>query len=134
VAAIVTGILGLRSEKRGRAIAGMVLAGLALAAFGILTYLEVSTRRDLNDLLRGEHETDVKDRIELHAERFAEANPASDSAAGSVRRIMSRAGAHIDAGDYDSAIADFTEAIRLDPEDTFAYCGRGRARGYTGCG
>ncbi len=54
VAAIVTGILGLRSKKRGRAIAGMVLAGLALAVFGILTYLEVSTRRDLNDLVQRE--------------------------------------------------------------------------------
>jgi Flp pilus assembly protein TadD len=30
---------------------------------------------------------------------------------------MSRAKAHIDAGNYDSAIADYTEAIRLDPKD-----------------
>jgi hypothetical protein len=52
VAAIVTGILGLRSEKRGRAIAGMVLAGLALVIFCVLTYLEVSTNRALDNLLQ----------------------------------------------------------------------------------
>jgi hypothetical protein len=54
VAAIVTGILGLRSEKRSRAIAGMVLAGLALVIFGTLTYLAISTRRAVNDLLQKE--------------------------------------------------------------------------------
>ena len=28
-------------------------------------------------------------------------------------------------GEYDSAIVDYNEAVRLDPEDATAYCGRG---------
>jgi hypothetical protein len=50
--------------------------------------------------------------------------PASDPAADGVRRILSRAPAHIDAGDYDSAIADYTEVIRLDPKNANGYFGR----------
>ena len=44
-----------------------------------------------------------------------------------MRRILRRASAHIDAADYDSAIADFTQAIRLDPKNAVAYYGRGEA-------
>ena len=32
-------------------------------------------------------------------------------------------------GEYDKAIADYTEAIRLDPKDAKAYCSRGWAYG-----
>ncbi len=51
--------------------------------------------------------------------------PASDPAANGVRRILRRASDHMDAGDYDSAIADYTEAIRLDPTRADAYFWRG---------
>jgi len=44
-----------------------------------------------------------------------------------VRRILDRAWAHLIAGEYDRAIADFTEAIRLDPKCGSAYRGRGNA-------
>ncbi|NLY02212.1 MAG: tetratricopeptide repeat protein [Rhodopirellula sp.] len=53
--------------------------------------------------------------------------PASDPAADGVRRIVSRAQAHVRAGDHDRAIPDFTEAIRLDPKNADAYWGRGFA-------
>ncbi len=58
--------------------------------------------------------------------------PASDPAADGVRRILRRARAHLVAGDYDSAIADYTQAIRLDPTDASAYYGRGLAYFFTG--
>jgi S1-C subfamily serine protease/lipoprotein NlpI len=53
--------------------------------------------------------------------------PARDPAADDVRRIALRAAAHGNAGDYDSAIADCTEAIRIDPKYAFAYIMRGQA-------
>jgi len=53
--------------------------------------------------------------------------PASDPAAGGVRRILRRASAHMHAGDYDSAIVDYTEVIRLEPKNAFAYLNRGLA-------
>jgi tetratricopeptide (TPR) repeat protein len=31
-------------------------------------------------------------------------------------------------GDYDRALADYNEAIRLDPNDALAFCNRGRAK------
>ena len=31
-------------------------------------------------------------------------------------------------GDNDGAIADYNEAIRLDPNDALAFCNRGRAK------
>ena len=51
--------------------------------------------------------------------------PASDPTG--VGRIVRRAMAHLGAGDYDNAITDCTEAIRLDPEFASAYVFRGRA-------
>jgi uncharacterized membrane protein len=51
IAAIVLGILGIRSEKRGSAIAGIVLGVLAIAVFALLTYLEFQNRKAVNDLL-----------------------------------------------------------------------------------
>ena len=33
--------------------------------------------------------------------------------------------AYANKGDYDKAIADCNEAIRLDPKDAVAYCNRG---------
>ncbi|MBN2021958.1 MAG: trypsin-like peptidase domain-containing protein, partial [Pirellulales bacterium] len=53
--------------------------------------------------------------------------PASDPTAGGVRRIMSRASDHLMADEYDRAIADYTEAIRLDPKNALAYFFRGFA-------
>jgi len=53
--------------------------------------------------------------------------PAGDPAAIRVRRILSRAAEHLNAGEYGRAIAEFTEAIRLDPEDADAYSGRALA-------
>jgi len=53
--------------------------------------------------------------------------PASDPAAGGVRRIVMRAWAHVEAGDYDSGIADLTEAVRLDPTEASTYWVRGSA-------
>ena len=47
--------------------------------------------------------------------------PANDPAADGVHRIMNRAWDHFIAGEYDRAIADFTEAIRLDQKDASAY-------------
>jgi tetratricopeptide (TPR) repeat protein len=35
-------------------------------------------------------------------------------------------------GDYDSAIADYSQAIRLDPDDAWAYYNRGGAYYYKG--
>ena len=151
VAAIVTGILGLRSEKRGRAIAGMVLAGLALAIFGILTYLELSTRRDLNDLVSDEQQA-YDERWKspvvspakvspaagvpsppgdgrsapVHAPQGNDKKPANAAADG-VDRILRRARIHVEAREYDRAIAAYTQAIRLDPKNTLAYSGRGWA-------
>lgn len=51
IAAIVMGIMGIRSEKRGSAKAGIVLGVLAIAVFALLTYLEFQTRKAVNDLL-----------------------------------------------------------------------------------
>lgn len=53
LAAIVLGTLGIRSEKRGNAIAGIVLGGLAIGAFVLLTYLAIENRRVMNEVLRG---------------------------------------------------------------------------------
>src|ERR1700730_4847024 len=36
-----------------------------------------------------------------------------------------RGDAHYGKGDYDRAVADYSEAIRLDPKHAFAYIGRG---------
>jgi tetratricopeptide (TPR) repeat protein len=38
-----------------------------------------------------------------------------------------RAGAYMKKGNYDSAITDYTEAIRLDPRNTYGYSWRGQA-------
>ena len=38
-----------------------------------------------------------------------------------------RGSAYVGKGDYDKAIADYTEAMRLDPKLADAYCGRGGA-------
>ena len=54
------------------------------------------------------------------------------STAGKVRRILNRAWAHLTAGEFDAAIADYTEAIRLDPKNAEAYYNRGTA--YVGKG
>ena len=51
IAAIVLGILGIRSERRALAIAGIALGGLAIAAFVVLTYLEIQNRKAVNDLM-----------------------------------------------------------------------------------
>ena len=40
--------------------------------------------------------------------------------------------AYCSKGDYDRAIADYTEAIRLKPHHAIAYCGRGAVYGNTG--
>jgi tetratricopeptide (TPR) repeat protein len=53
--------------------------------------------------------------------------PANDPAADGVLGIVRRARAHAHAGDFDSAIADGTDVIRLDPTCAFAYSGRGMA-------
>ena len=44
-----------------------------------------------------------------------------------VRRILSRAKDHYDAGDYRRAIADYTEAIRFDRTNPFSFSSRGNA-------
>ena len=49
------------------------------------------------------------------------------STAGEVRRILNRAWAHVTAKEFDKAITDYTEAIRLDPKNAQAYTGRGCA-------
>jgi len=49
------------------------------------------------------------------------------STAGEVRRLLDRACAHIAAGEFYEAIADCTEAIRLDPKCVKAYYNRGCA-------
>jgi hypothetical protein len=51
LAAIILGIMGIKSEKRGLAIAGIVLGSLALAIFALLTYLEYQNRKTINDIL-----------------------------------------------------------------------------------
>lgn len=51
----------------------------------------------------------------------------ANAPAGSVRRIMSQAKDHYDAGDYHRAIADYTAAIRLDPKNAIAFSDRGYA-------
>jgi S1-C subfamily serine protease/Flp pilus assembly protein TadD len=52
--------------------------------------------------------------------------PAKDPA-GKVRRIVARANEHYYNGNYDHAIALYTEAIRLDPTYSLAYYGRGKS-------
>ncbi|MCX7429197.1 MAG: tetratricopeptide repeat protein [Planctomycetia bacterium] len=54
-------------------------------------------------------------------------NDTGQSTVNGVRRIVGRGWAHVIAGDLDEAIADFTEAIRLDPEHAKTYCVRGVA-------
>jgi tetratricopeptide (TPR) repeat protein len=49
------------------------------------------------------------------------------STAGRVRRILNRGWVHLTAGELDKAVADYTEAIRLDPKNARAYDGRGDA-------
>ncbi len=51
--------------------------------------------------------------------------PASDPSADGVRRILSRALEYWGKGDFDSAIADYTQVIRLDPKNAGAYSLRG---------
>ena len=41
--------------------------------------------------------------------------------------FTNRGYAHYDKGDPDRAIADYTQALRLDPKSAFAYTGRGHA-------
>ena len=52
IAAIIIGVLGIKSEKRGFAIAGIVLACIALAILVLLTYLEYHNRKMINDILQ----------------------------------------------------------------------------------
>ena len=47
-------------------------------------------------------------------------------------RLFDRAAAAVASGDFDKAIADFTEAIRLDPKEAVAYYKRGMAYGAKG--
>jgi len=62
--------------------------------------------------------------MRLTSTRFsASPSPPADA----VRRILSRARDHLNAGEYERAIADFSEAIRLDPKNANAY----RVRGFT---
>ena len=46
---------------------------------------------------------------------------------GGGNEYRNRGWAYIDQGDYDKAIAEFGEAIRLNPNDANAYRGRGTA-------
>src|SRR5436305_12063857 len=41
--------------------------------------------------------------------------------------LQARGAAHKEAGDLDAAVADFTEAMKRDPKDTFALVSRGHA-------
>ena len=52
--------------------------------------------------------------------------------AGEVRRILDRALADATGGEFDKAIADYTDAIRLDPKCALAYCGQGIAYWFKG--
>ena len=45
---------------------------------------------------------------------------------------LERGESHFDNGEYDSAIADFSQAITLNPKDAFAYLSRGNAYGIKG--
>ena len=51
--------------------------------------------------------------------------PFRDPTVNEVERIVKRAKDHFDAGDYDSAIADYTKAIRLSPKYASAFERRG---------
>ena len=48
------------------------------------------------------------------------------------RRKPAKGKAWVEKGDFDAAIAELTESIRLDPKDANAYCGRGFAYGSRG--
>jgi hypothetical protein len=50
-AAIIFGIMGVRSRRRGSAIAGIALGCLALTWFGVETYFECRNRRALRELI-----------------------------------------------------------------------------------
>jgi tetratricopeptide (TPR) repeat protein len=49
-----------------------------------------------------------------------------------VNAYSIRAGANLDKGEYDLAISDYNEVIRLDPRNVTAYFGRGAALAYKG--
>ena len=42
--------------------------------------------------------------------------------------FRNRGDAYTDKGDHDRALADYNEAIRLDPNNALAFCNRGRAK------
>ena len=74
----------------------------------------------LNSLVdKGENEK----AIELAAKMQREATTSEEK----VTVYSGRSRAYLKKGDYDSAIADFSEAIRLDPKSAEAYYGRGYA-------
>lgn len=54
VAAIIFGLAGFKSEKRGSAIKGMVFAVLALIVFASITFFEHQTRTALNGILNSQ--------------------------------------------------------------------------------
>jgi Flp pilus assembly protein TadD len=58
--------------------------------------------------------------------------PQENSSPHDAKAYAERGAAHLNKGDIDQAIADYTEAIRLDPYDAEAYNGRGFAYGSKG--
>lgn len=56
IAAIFFGGLGVKSERRGLAVSGIVLGALGLVAFGGFVYLERNTQRSIDKLLDNMYE------------------------------------------------------------------------------